>query len=110
MTAFSGMYARGNENNQHQSDGDAYLGSGRTAGYAVFNATARYAASKDTQWLLNVMNVFNRQYASAAQLGPAAFSANGKQFVSSSTREQHAMLVAPGAPRSVWLSMRHSFN
>jgi len=110
MTAFSGMYARGNENNQHQSDGDAYLGSGRTAGYAVFNATARYAASKDTQWLLNVMNVFNRQYASAAQLGPAAFSANGQQFVSSSTREQHAMLVAPGAPRSVWLSMRHSFN
>jgi len=110
MTAFSGMYARGNENNQHQPDGDAYLGSGRTAGYAVFNATARYAASKDTQWLLNVMNVFNRQYASAAQLGPAAFSANGQQFVSSSTREQHAMLVAPGAPRSVWLSMRHSFN
>lgn len=110
MTAFSGMYARGNENNQHQSDGDAYLGSGRTAGYAVFNATARYVASKDTQWLLNVMNVFNRQYASAAQLGPAAFSANGQQFVSSSTREQHAMLVAPGAPRSVWLSMRHSFN
>lgn len=110
MTAFSGMYARGNENNQHQPDGDAFLGSGRTAGYAVFNATARYVASKDTQWLLNVMNAFNRQYASAAQLGPAAFSANGQQFVSSSTREQHAMLLAPGAPRSVWLSMRHSFN
>lgn len=110
MTAFSGMYARGNENNQHQSDGDEHLGSGRTVGYAVFNATARYAASKDTQWLLNVMNVFNRQYASAAQLGPAAFGANAQQFVSSSAREQHSMLVAPGAPRSVWLSMRHRFN
>jgi len=110
MTAFSGMYARGNENNQHQADGDQYLGLGRTFGYAVLNATARYVASKDTQWLLNVTNIFNRQYASAAQLGPAAFSANGQQFVSSAVREQHAMFVAPGAPRSMWLSMRHAFN
>jgi outer membrane receptor protein involved in Fe transport len=110
MTAFSGVYARGNENNQHQPDGDEHLGSGRTAGYAVFNANARYASSKNTQWMLNVMNLFDRRYASAGQLGPAAFSANGQQFVSSSTREQHSMSVAPGAPRSVWLSMRHSFN
>lgn len=110
MAAFSGVYARGNENNQHQPDGDEHLGSGRTAGYAVFNANARYASSKNTQWMLNVMNLFDRRYASAGQLGPAAFSANGQQFVSSSTREQHSMSVAPSAPRSVWLSMRHSFN
>lgn len=110
MAAFSGVYARGNENNQHQPDGDEHLGSGRTAGYAVFNANARYASSKNTQWMLNVMNLFDRRYASAGQLGPAVFSANGQQFVSSSTREQHSMSVAPSAPRSVWLSMRHSFN
>ena len=110
MTAFGGMYARGNENNQHQPDGDEHLGSGRTAGYAVFNANARYASSKNTQWMLNVMNLFDRRYSTAGQLGPAAFSGNGQQFVSSSTREQHSMSVAPGAPRSVWLSMRHSFN
>ena len=110
MTAFSGMFARGNENNQHAADGDAYLGSGRTTGYAVFHFNASYQASQDTQWLLNLMNVFNRSYATAGQLGPAAFSANGQQFVSSSTREQHSMFVAPGAPRSVWLSMRHTFN
>jgi outer membrane receptor protein involved in Fe transport len=110
MTAFSGMYARGNENNQHVADGDEHLGAGRTKGYAVFNFNAGYKASKDTKWMLNVMNLLNRQYATAGQLGPAAFSANGQQFVSSSTREQHSMLVAPGAPRSVWLSMRHTFN
>ena len=110
MTAFGGMYARGNENNQHQPDGDEHLGAGRTAGYAVFNANARYASSKNTHWMLNVMNLFDRRYATAGQLGPAAFSANGQQFVSSSTREQHSLSVAPGAPRSVWLSMRHSFN
>ena len=110
MTAFSGVYARGNENNQHQPDGDEHLGSGRTAGYAVFNANARYASSKNTQWMLNVMNLFDRRYASAGQLGPAAFSANGQQFVSHNPDEKHSMSVAPGAPRSVWLSMRHSFN
>jgi len=110
MTAFSGMYARGNENNQHTADGDEHLGSGRTTGYAVFNFNAGYKATKDTKWMLNVMNMFNRQYATAAQLGPAAFTANGQQYVSSSTREQHSMFVAPGAPRSVWLSMRHTFN
>lgn len=110
MTALSGMYARGNENNQHQADGATYLGSGRTAGYALFNGTVNYTASKDTQWMLNVMNLFNRRYTSAAQLGPTAFSANGQQFVSSASSQQHSMFVAPGAPRSMWLSMRHSFN
>ena len=112
MTAFGGMYARGNENNQHQPDGDEHLGSGRTAGYAVFNANARYASSKNTQWMLNVMNLFDRRYATAGQLGPAAFSANGQQFVSypPPDEKRHSMSVAPGAPRSVWLSMRHSFN
>lgn len=110
MTALSGMYARGNENNQHQADGATYLGSGRTAGHALFNGTVSYKASKDTQWMLNVMNLFNRRYTSAAQLGPTAFSANGQQFVSSTSSQQHAMLVAPGAPRSMWLSLRHGFN
>jgi outer membrane receptor protein involved in Fe transport len=110
MTAFGDMYARGNENNQHQPDGDEHLGSGRTAGYAVFNANARYASGKNTMWMLNVMNLFDRRYASAGQLGPAAFSANGQQFVSHNPDEKHSMSVAPGAPRSVWLSMRHSFN
>ena len=110
MTAFGGMYARGNENNQHQPDGDEHLGAGRTAGYAVFNANARYASSKNTIWMLNVMNLFDRRYATAGQLGPAAFSANGQQFVSHNPDEKHSMSVAPGAPRSVWLSMRHSFN
>lgn len=110
MTALSGMYARGNENNQHRPDGVEYLGSGRTAGYAVFNLNAAYKASKDTRWMLNVMNVLNRRYASAGQLGPAAFSANGQQYVSHNPDPTHSMFVAPGAPRSVWLSMRHSFN
>ena len=110
MMAFGPMYARGNENNQHQSDGDEHLGAGKTSGYALFNANARYGSSKYTLWMLNVVNLFDRRYATAGQLGPSAFSANGQQFVPHNPDEKHAMSVAPGAPRSVWLSMRHSFN
>jgi len=57
---------------------------------------------------LNVMNMFNRQYATAAQLGPAAFTANGRAYAANA--DQKSMFVAPGAPRSFWLSMRHTFN
>jgi outer membrane receptor protein involved in Fe transport len=111
MTAFSSMYARGNENNQHQANGAEFLGSGLSAGYAVFNVNAAYKASKETTWKVNVMNVLNRTYATGAQLGATAFSANGQQFVSNpGGPQQNSMFVAPGAPRSVWLSMRHSFN
>jgi outer membrane receptor protein involved in Fe transport len=111
------MYARGNENNQHQANGMNSLGSGKTAGYSTVNFNTSYKSSRDTTWLMNIMNVFNRQYATAAQMGPTAFSANGTQFVarpyaavSGQYPLQNSMFVAPGAPRSVWLSMRHTFN
>jgi outer membrane receptor protein involved in Fe transport len=74
----------------------------------VFNFNAGYKATKDTKWMLNVMNIFNRQYATAAQLGPAAFTANGGAYAANAN--QKSMFVAPGAPRSVWLSLGHSFN
>jgi outer membrane receptor protein involved in Fe transport len=119
VTAFGSMYARGNENNQHQANGGNYLGSGKTAGYSTVNFNTSYKSSRDTTWLMNIMNLFNRQYATAAQLGPTAFNANGTQFVArpyagvgnpAQYPLQNSMFVAPGAPRSVWLSMRHNFN
>ncbi len=119
MTAFGSMYARGNENNQHQANGVNYLGSGKTAGYNVINFNASSKSSQETTWLLNIMNLFNRQFASSAQLGPTAFNANGTQVVArpyagvgnpTQYPLQNSMFVAPGALRSVWLSMRHTFN
>ena len=117
MTAFGSMFARGNENNQHQANGANYLGSGKTAGYNVINFNASYKSSRDTTWMMNIMNLFNRQYVTAAQLGPTAFNAEGSQFVARPYAAvgaqyplQNSMFVAPGAPRGVWLSLRHSFN
>ena len=119
VTAFGSMYARGNENNQHQSNGMNYLGSGKTTGYSTVNFNTSYKSSRDTTWLMNIMNLFNRQYATAAQMGPTAFNASGTQFVArpyagvgnpAQYPLQNSMFLAPGAPRSVWLSMRHTFN
>lgn len=117
LVATSGMYARGNENNQHQSDGVNYLGSGRTAGYAVVNLNARYQPTPNTTWTLNIANLFNTAYATAAQMGPTAFSANGQQFVTRPYAAvggeyplQNSMFMAPGAPRTLWLSLRQRFN
>ena len=117
MVATSGMFARGNENNQHQSDGVNYLGSGRTAGYAVVNLNARYQPVANTTWTLNIANLFSTAYATAAQMGPTAFSANGQQFVArpyaalgSEYPLQNSMFMAPGAPRTLWLSLRQRFN
>ncbi len=44
MTAVSSAYARGNENNQHQAGGPAYLGSGKSGGYAVVELNGKVPA------------------------------------------------------------------
>jgi len=66
---------------------------------------------------MSIANLFNRQYATAAQLGPTAFNENGTGFVArpyaavaGEYPAQNSMFVAPGAPRSMWLSVRHAFN
>lgn len=117
LTAFGSLYARGNENNQHQANGVNYLGSGRTAGYAVVNLNTSYQPSRKTRWTLNILNLFNRRYVTAAQLGPTAFNANGSQLVARPDAAvggeyplQNSQFVAPGAPRGVWVSLRHSFD
>jgi outer membrane receptor protein involved in Fe transport len=113
LIGVSSMFARGNENNQHQSAPPYYLGTGKTSSYAVVNLQARNQLSKGWQLLVHVNNVFNRQYATAAQLGatglnssgsfqarPFAANANGDYPVQSST------FVSPGAPRSIWLGVK----
>jgi len=117
VTALGSMIARGNENNEHQANGVNYLGSGKTAGYTVVNFNTSFKSSPQTTWTMSIANLFNRQYATAAQLGPTAFNENGTGFVArpyaavaGEYPAQNSMFVAPGAPRSMWLSVRHAFN
>jgi outer membrane receptor protein involved in Fe transport len=117
MVAQSGALARGNENNGHQSDGQYYLGPGRSAGYAVFNLGASVRMTAQWQLLAQVNNLFDTRYNSGAQLGATGFDGGGnfqaRPFGGSAQSGyalQHSTFYAPGAPRQIWVALRYSFD
>ena len=102
-------FARGNENNLDQPDGIYYLGQGFSPGYGVVNAGAHYQLQKRTQLFVQINNVLNHRYYTAAQLGPSPYDnsgnfigrpfpvdANGNFPIRTST------FFAPGAPIGAW--------
>ena len=117
MVATAGALARGNENGQHRADGTYYLGSGRSAGYAVFNLGASYRATPRLQLTAQIDNLFDTQYSTAAQLGATGFDANGN-FVARPLGGSSAggyplrqsTFYAPGAPRRIWVGLRYAFS
>lgn len=114
MVAFSDQYARGNENNKHKAgvgvDGNDYAGSGKVAGYAVFNLDTRYKFA-NTGWQLfaKVNNVFDHEYYSNGLLGENAFTAAGGTFATDADSKKE-LFLAPGAPRAGWLGVRYDFG
>lgn len=116
LVAASGSFARGNENNLHQPDGVYYLGPGRTPGYAVANFGARYQLRPRVQLFLQVNNLFNRRYYTAAQLGPTGFTEAGAYIarpfpaVDGDFPVRQATFYAPGAPRAAWAGVRLRFR
>ncbi len=116
MRAVGGSLARGDENGQHQTDGVRYLGNGRSAGYAVWDLTGQYRATPQLTVSAQVSNVFDRRYTTAAQLGASGLTASGgfiaRPFaaVNGNYPLMQSTFLAPGAPRSVWLSIRYAFD
>jgi outer membrane receptor protein involved in Fe transport len=78
MTAQSGVFARGNENNAHEPDGTYYLGAGKTAPFAVMNLGVEVRPRKGLSLFATVRNLLDKDYATAAQLGATAFDAQGQ--------------------------------
>ncbi|GAP33723.1 TonB-dependent receptor [Piscinibacter sakaiensis] len=115
VIGMAGVYARGNENNQHQPDGTTYVGPGRTGGYGVLNLGTSFQPARGLKLFARVNNVFDRKYATAAQLGATGFDANGnfqaRPFpqVNGEYPLQGSTFVAPGAPRSVVVGLRYTF-
>ena len=118
--AISSSYARGNENNAYQPDGVYYLGTGVSPGYAVTNALASYNLTKWIGLALQVDNLFDRHYYTAAQLANTAFTAQGAVQAfpfpaytsgpfAGSTPAQSVTFFAPGAPRRVWAEVLFHF-
>jgi outer membrane receptor protein involved in Fe transport len=115
LVAVSGSYARGNENNQSRADGVYYLGPGTSPGYAVVNLAARYQLRKRLQIFVQVDNLLDRHYYTAAQLGPMGFTAQGTFIarplpaVDGNFPIVHATFYAPGAPIGAWGGIRVTF-
>lgn len=118
--AISSSYVRGNENNAYKADGVYYLGPGVTPGYSVTNFRAHYDLTRRLQLVVQIDNLFNKEYYTAAQLADTGFSAQGavvtRPFSPYTTGpeagtypQQAATFFAPGAPRRAWVELRVKF-
>ena len=108
-------YARGNENNQDRPDGIYYLGQGYSPGYGVINAGAHYQVRKRVQLFVQIDNLLNHRYYTAAQLGPTPFD-NAGNFVArpfpavvGNYPIRTSTYFAPGAPIGVWGGVKFKF-
>ena len=117
LNASAGAPARGNENGRHAADGVYYLGPGRSAGYAVANLSLGFKPTPASKVFVQLNNLFDRQYTSAAQLGPTGFNDAGnfeaRPFPANTQGDRpvrHGTFLAPGAPRSVTFGLKLSFG
>lgn len=120
LIANSSSYARGNENNAYKPDGKYYQGPGYSAGYAVMNIAAHYDITKRVQIRGQIDNLFDRHYATAAQLANTGFTAQGtfiaREFPAYGAGPQQGnyplpsvTFYAPGAPRRAWVELQVKF-
>lgn len=117
MTAVSGVIARGNENGAHRPDGLYYLGQGSTAPYAVVNIGAEVRPVQALTLFVQVNNLFDKGYATAAQLAATGFDGAGnfvsRPFTGPVIGGERPLVsstfYAPGAPRSVQVGARVRF-
>jgi outer membrane receptor protein involved in Fe transport len=114
ILAVSSSFARGNENNQHQPDGVYYLGPGSSAGYGVANVGVRYQVHPRIQLFVQMNNLLDHHYFTAAQLGTTPFDNHGtftpRPFPRAPGEDDYQIrtstFLAPGAPFSVYGGLR----
>jgi outer membrane receptor protein involved in Fe transport len=115
VIAAGSSFARGNENNLHEPDGTYYLGEGTADGYANVNLGGRYALTSWLQVVGQVNNVFDTEYSTGAQLGPAGFTEDGNFIarplppIDGEFPIRHTTFLAAGAPRRAWIGARLRF-
>ena len=112
----SSSYARGNENNAYKADGVYYLGPGVSPGYAITNFRAHYDIAKHLYLALEIDNLFDKHYYTAAQLANTGLNAQGavvsRPFAEYTTGPfagnypvQSVTFFSPGAPRRAWVQL-----
>jgi outer membrane receptor protein involved in Fe transport len=110
LIAASGSYLHGNENNANQAGGTngegAYVsGSGWIPGYAVVNLQSTYHVTKHAEIFARLINLFDKQYATAGFLTSSAFNPNGS-FIPNPNNWPNENAISPAAPRAIWVGMR----
>jgi len=116
----SSAYARGNENNAYAADGVYYLGPGVSPGYAITNFRGHYDLTRHLQLAVQIDNLFNHEYYTAAWLSNTEVTAQGaiqslpfQPYASGpyagNAPSQSATFFSPGAPRRAWVELRLRF-
>jgi outer membrane receptor protein involved in Fe transport len=111
ITAFSDRYMRGNENNRHvagdeTTNGEAYAGSGKVAGYMVVNLDTRYNIGNGWSVFGKAINVFDHEYNNGGLMGESLINPTTGTFDGVQRTDG---FFSPGAPRAGWVGVRYEF-
>ena len=106
----AGSYLHGNENNANQAGGTngagAFIaGSGWIPGYVVVNLQSTYRLTPQLELFARLVNLFDRDYATAGFLTTSSFTAAGR-FIANPADWTNQNAVAPAEPRAVWVGVR----
>jgi len=108
-------FARGNENNAHEAAPPYYVGEGTADGYAIVNLGVRVGLTSRLDAIAQFNNLFDREYVTAAQLGPIGFTDSGRfvarplPAINGEFPVTRSTFVAPGAPLRAWVGVRARF-
>ena len=110
----SGSFLHGNENDANRAAGTngqgAFIeGTGRIAGYAVVNLQGTYHVTKDIEVFAHIVNLLDKEYATAGFLTSNALNPNGS-FRINPNDWTHENAVSPAAPRAMWAGVRIHFH
>lgn len=110
VIAASGSYLHGDENNANQAGGTngegAYIsGTGWIPGYTVVNLQSTYHITKHAEIFARLINLFDKQYATAGFLTSSSFNPNGT-FIPNPDNWPNENAVSPAAPRAIWAGVR----
>ncbi len=102
VVTHSGVYVRGNENNDHDDHG-------KTSGFTLVNMVADARLGGGWSVFARVNNVFDKRYFTAGQIGENPFVGPNNSFdTTGGSRDE--TFYAPGAPRAGWVGVRYRFG
>jgi outer membrane receptor protein involved in Fe transport len=110
----SRSFLHGDENNANQAGGTngegAFIaGTGWIPGHTVVNLQGTYHITKHAELFAHVVNLLNKEYATAGFLTSNSFNPNGS-FRANPNDWTNENAVSPAPPRSIWMGARVNFN